>query len=208
MRIALTSLLAVGLLGGVGCSNSTTSRTSNNAPNNASIPGATDSSLKETVQSKLASDPALGKLDVSADASKNQVTLSGTVTTESARSRAVDMAKSVPNVTVVDKIDVKPQEVSRNEYTPDMARQTRNKAKSMGDRIGNSLDDAWLYSKIETKLATNSETPARKINVDVSNHTVTLRGHVDSLSAKQEVDKVVRDTDGVRGVRDLIKVRG
>lgn len=208
MRIALTSLLAVGLIGAVGCSNSTTGATSNSAPSNTATPGATDSSLKQAVQSKIASDPALGKVDVKADASKNEVTLSGTVTSESARSQAVDMAKSVPNVTVVDKIDVKPEEVSRNEYTPDMARQTRDKAKSMGDRIGNSLDDAWLYSKIETKLATNSETPARKINVDVSNHVVTLRGQVNSLTARQEVDKVVRDTDGVQGVRDLIKVKG
>jgi len=77
----------------------------------------------------------------------------------------------------------------------------------MGDKVGTSLDDAWLYTKIESKLATNSETPARKINVDVSNHVVTLRGQVGSLTAKQEADKLVRETEGVKQVRDLIKVK-
>ena len=160
------------------------------------------------VQSKFASDPALGRIDVKADAGKNEVKLAGTVSSESARSQAVDMAKAaVPNVMVVDNIEVKPQEVSRTDYTRDMARDARDKAKSMGDKVGASLDDAWLYSKIETKLATNSQTPARKINVDVSNHIVTLRGQVDSVAAKQEVDKVVQETDGVERVRDLIKVK-
>jgi len=205
MRSAFTALLAVGLLGGIGCSNSTTSASSSNA---ASKPSLTDSDLKQMVQSKFASDPTQAKIDVKADAGKNEVTLAGTVASESTRSAAVDMAKAAaPNVMVVDNIEVKPQEVSRNDYTPDMARDARDKAKSIGDKVGTSLDDAWLYSKIEAKLATNSETPARKINVDVSNHMVTLRGQVDSVAAKQEVDKVVRGTDGVKQVRDLIKVK-
>lgn len=205
MRIAFTALLAVGLLGGIGCSNSSTSASSSNATTKQSL---TDSDLKQMVQSKFASDPTLGKIDVSADAGKNEVTLSGTVPSERTRSEAVDMAKAAaPNLMVVDKIDVKPEEVSRNDYTPDMARGARDKAKSMGDKVGTSLDDAWLYSKIETKLATNRETPAHKINVDVSNHVVTLRGQVDSVAAKHEADKVVRETQGVKRVRDLIRVK-
>jgi|SRR5579872_1739427 len=205
MRFAFTALLAVGLLGVIGCSNSSTSASSNNATSKQTL---TDSDLKQMVQSKFASDPTLAKIDVKADAGKNEVKLAGTVASESVRSEAVDMAKAAaPNVMVVDNIEVKPQEVSRNDYTSDMARDARDKAKSMGDKVGRSLDDAWLYSKIETKLATNSETPARKINVDVSNHVVTLRGQVDSVAAKQEADKVVRQTEGVKQVRDLIKVR-
>ena len=205
MRIAFTALLALGLLGGIGCSNSTTRASSSNTSSKQSM---TDSDLQQMVQSKLTSDPTLGKLDVKADAGKNEVTLSGTVPSESARRQAVDMAKTAaPNVMVVDRIEVKPTEVSRTDYTPDMARDTRDKAKSMGDKVGTSLDDAWLYTKIESKLATNSETPARKINVDVSNHVVTLRGQVGSMTAKQEADKLVRETEGVKQVRDLIKVK-
>jgi len=36
---------------------------------------------------------------------------------------------------------------------------------------------------------------------------VTLRGQVGSLTAKQEADKLVRETEGVKQVRDLIKVK-
>jgi len=200
MRFAITTLLALGLVSGVACSNRTTTTSANGNT-------ISDSDLKNMIKSKFASDPALAKLDVSANAKKNQVSLSGTVPSERLRTEAVDMAKSVqPNLMVGDKIDVKPQEISRSDYTPAMANESREKARSAGDKIGKSVDDAWLYTKIETKLATNSETPARRINVDVSNNVVTLRGAVSSLEQKKEAERVVRETDGVKGVRNLLKV--
>ncbi len=199
MRIALTFLMA-GLLGSLGCSNS--------GPNVTSAASMTSAELKQMVQSKLSSDPQLTQVDVSADADSNQVTLSGSVASEQARSDAVDMAKSTrPNMQVVDKIDVKPPEISRNEYTSDMAREAREKAKSAGDRIGQSIDDAWIYSKVKTKLASNSTTPALQINVDVTRNVVTLRGNVDSETVKQEAERVARDTDGVKEVRNLLRVK-
>jgi osmotically-inducible protein OsmY len=48
-------------------------------------------------------------LSVNADAVRNEVTLSGTVRTHTARKRAIELAKSAkPGVLVNDKIDVKP----------------------------------------------------------------------------------------------------
>jgi osmotically-inducible protein OsmY len=67
--------------------------------------------LENSIRAKLENDEQLkqAKLSVSADADKNEVTLSGTVPTQDARTRAVDLAKSTqPGVTVNDKIDVKP----------------------------------------------------------------------------------------------------
>ncbi|MBZ5611284.1 MAG: BON domain-containing protein [Acidobacteriia bacterium] len=199
MRIAMTLLMA-GLLTSLGCSNTGTQVTS--------AASLTNSDLQQMVQSKLTSDPQLAQVEVSADADQNQVTLSGSVASEQARSDAVDMAKAAhANLQVVDKIDVKPPEVSRSDYTADMARETREKAKALGDKIGQSLDDAWIYTKIETKLAGNSTTPALKINVDVARNVVTLRGDVDSAAAKQEAEQIAKDTDGVKAVRNLINVK-
>jgi BON domain len=84
-------------------------------PGMAPSPGAdtkmSDSDLEKAVKAKLSADEQLktAKLDVDADASKNEVTISGTVQSQDHRSKAVELAKSAHSgVTVNDKIDVKP----------------------------------------------------------------------------------------------------
>jgi osmotically-inducible protein OsmY len=70
-----------------------------------------DSDLEKVVRAKLESDAALkeAKLDVDADADKNEVTISGTVHSQEIRNKAVELAKSAHSgLTVNDKIDVKP----------------------------------------------------------------------------------------------------
>jgi osmotically-inducible protein OsmY len=74
-------------------------------------PKMSNAELENSIRAKLENDAQLkeAKLSVSADADKNEVTLSGTVPTQDARARAVDLAKSTqPGVTINDKIDVKP----------------------------------------------------------------------------------------------------
>ena len=145
MRIVFPSLLALAFLGISACSNS------------GSVTSAAttkDADLRQTVKSKLDVNPALQQINVSADASRNLVTLSGSVVSEQARTEAVAMAKSAgDNLTIVDKIEVRPQDLPRGAYTGDMARDAREKAKAVGDKLGASLDDAWIYTKIEAKLA-------------------------------------------------------
>jgi osmotically-inducible protein OsmY len=169
----------------------------------------TDSDLQQAVQSRLNADPELNaaKLDVDAHAKDNTVTLKGTVPTETMRVRALELAKAGnPNLEITDKIDVKPQEISRSEYTEEMARDARVKAKIAGDKIGASINDAWIHTKITSKLIGDKDTPARKINIDVVDGVVTLRGEVNNPVAKDEADRIAKDTEGVRRVRNLLKV--
>lgn len=92
------------------------------------------------------------------------------------RTRAVELAKSANAALVItDNIAVKPRELTRAEYTEDQARSERTKAKDYKEKIGDSLDDAWIHTKIVTKLIADAKTPERKINVDVVNNAVTLR---------------------------------
>jgi len=195
--------ISLGFLMLAGCSQ-TGSTTSASAPSAIS-----DSDMQNAIQARLNSDPDLSaaKLDVDAHAKDNKVTLKGTVATESMRLRAVELAKAGnPNLEITDKIDVKPREVSRSEYTEDMAREARERAKASGDKIGTSVNDAWIHTKITTKLIGDKDTPARKINIDVVDGIVTLRGEVTSTTAKDEADRVAKDTEGVRQVRNLLKV--
>ena len=169
----------------------------------------TNSDLQKQIQDKLNADPQLrdANLSVSADADRNMATLSGRVESESLRARAIEMAKTArPSLTVDDKIEVNPREVARSEYTPEQARQEVEKAKSSNETVGSSIDDAWIHAKIVAKLATDSKTPERKINVDVNNNVVTLRGTVDSPEQKQEAERIARETDGVKQVNNQLRV--
>jgi hyperosmotically inducible periplasmic protein len=168
-----------------------------------------DSDLKNKIENSLKSDPKLrdADLSVSADVDKNEATLSGTVATEEMRTRAVEMARSAnPGLTVNDKIDVKPRQAARSEYTPEMAREEVARAKTHKETVGGTVDDAWIHSKLVAELIADKDTPERKINVDVNNNVVTLRGTVQSMQEKQEAERIAKETDGVKSVRNMLKV--
>lgn len=180
-----------------------------NINNNTSAKKMTDSELKAAVENKLDADSQLkaADLDVDANATANQVTLTGKVMSQELKMKAVNAAKSAqPGVVVNDKIEVKPADVSRGDYTEEMARDARTKAKDTGDSIGDTLDDAWIHTKITAKLFGNANTPGRKINVDVNNNVVTLRGAVDTAQQKAEAERVAKETDGVKKVVNQLKV--
>jgi hyperosmotically inducible protein len=202
-QLVLTGLLAFLIL--PGCSDNRESTTqAAREPQRMS-----DSDLKNKIENQLKSDPKLrdADLSVSADADKNEATLSGTVPTEEMRMRAVEMARSANlGLTVDDKIDVKPRQMSRSEYTPEMAREEVARARSHKETVGGSLDDAWIHSKLVAELIADKDTPERKINVDVTNNVVTLRGTVESMQQKQEAERIAKDTDGVKSVRNLMRV--
>lgn len=171
----------------------------------------TDSEMENKIKARLDSDAQLKAADLSvdADAEKNEATISGTVATQALRTKAVALAKEAsPGLILTDKVDVKPRELTREEYTEEHAREERERARGTGDNIGSSLDDAWIHTKIVTKLIGNTDTPERKINVDVVNNVVTLRGTVDTAEQKAEAERVAKDTEGVKRVVNQLKVGG
>ncbi len=99
-----------------------------------------------------------------------------------------------------------PTPTPESKYSEEQAREERARAKGNKETIGQSLDDAWIHSKIVAKLIGDTRTPERKINVDVVNGDVTLRGNVDTAEAKAEAERVAKDTDGVKKVVNQLKV--
>lgn len=91
-------------------------------------------------------------------------------------------------------------------YSQEQAREERARAKENKETIGDTLDDAWIHTKIVAKLIANSKTPERKINVDVVNNAVTLRGTVDSAEQKAEAERIAKETEGVKKVTNQLKV--
>jgi hyperosmotically inducible protein len=203
-QLILAGLLAFLILPGCSSNRETTTEAAREPEKKMS-----DSDLKNKIENSLKSDPKLrdADLSVSADVDKNEATLSGTVATEEMRTRAVEMARSAnPGLTVNDKIDVKPRETSRSEYTPAMAREEVARARTHKETVGGTVDDAWIHSKLVAQLIADKDTPERKINVDVNNNVVTLRGTVESMQEKQEAERIAKETDGVKSVRNMLKV--
>jgi hyperosmotically inducible protein len=172
-------------------------------------PKMSDSDLKSAIKTRLDSDAQLkaDDLSVSADADKNTATLSGTVESEALRTKAVEMARAAHSgLVITDKIDVKPREIERKDYTEENARETREQAKSRGETVGSSMDDAWIHTKVVTKLIGDARTPERKINVDVVNNVVTLRGAVRTAEEKAAAEQVAKSVDGVKSVKNMLKI--
>jgi len=169
----------------------------------------TDSELENKIKAKFDSDAQLkaADLSVSADADKNEATISGEVGTQALRSKAVAMAKEAnPGLILTDKIDVKPRELTREEFTEERAIEERERARGAGEKLGASLDDAWIHTKLVAKFIGDANTPGRNINVDVVNNVVTLRGTVETAEQRTEAERIARDTEGVRRVVNQLKV--
>lgn len=169
----------------------------------------TNTNLRNAVKAKLDSDAQLraANIEVDANAERNEVTLSGKLRSQALRARAVDMTRSVNSKLVVnDKIDVEPAEVSRTEYTEEQASEQRARAQERGETVGKTIDDAWIHAKIVTKLISNPDTPQRKINVDVQNNVVTLRGNVNTAAEKSEAERLAKNTEGVKQVVNRLRV--
>jgi hyperosmotically inducible protein len=168
-----------------------------------------DSDLKEKIQSRINADPEMKTADLSidADADRNAVMMSGTVESARLRSKAVELARAAhPGLNVENRIEVRSPEVRREDYTPELARKEMERAKAHKETVGDSLDDAWIHAKIVAQLVGDADTPARKINVDVKNNMVTLRGSVETAKEKQEAERVAKQTDGVKSVNNQLKV--
>lgn len=91
-------------------------------------------------------------------------------------------------------------------YSEEQARQERERANANKETIGQSLEDAWIHTKIVAQLIGDADTPERKINVDVVDGAVTLRGTVDTAVAKTEAERIAKETDGVKKVTNQLKV--
>src|SRR5262249_48042053 len=127
----------------------------------------TESDLENTIRARLNNDAQLRDADlkVVANVNRNEVTLSGMVETKAMRDRAVELARAADfGVVINNRIEIRRRELSRSEYTEENAREQRKRAKEHGETIGDSLDDAWIYTQVVTSLTGDPDAPQRKIN--------------------------------------------
>ena len=169
-----------------------------------------DEDIETAITAQIESHPRLRAydIDVDADAERNHVKLSGTVPTQDLRLEAVQVAKEGRADRVVeDEIKVDPSDIAQSDYTEAMAREAREGASRTGDKLGDNIADAWIHTKVRSKLATEGELPFGGLNVDVADNVVTLRGTVETPQAKLEAQRIAQQTGGVEEVRNQLVVK-
>jgi Domain of unknown function (DUF4397)/BON domain len=79
-------------------------------------------------------------------------------------------------------------------------------AKRLGRKIGAGADDGWLWTKTRAALANENDLRDSTINVDVDNGVVTLSGTVTNDAQRAKAEKVARDIEGVKNVRNQLTI--
>jgi hyperosmotically inducible protein len=83
-----------------------------------------------------------------------------------------------------------------------------DKGANAGRKTGRAVDDGWIKSKIYAQYLADWGTilDDSDIDIDVVNNVVTLSGTVKSAEAKTRAVATAKATDGVKSVRDALKV--
>jgi hyperosmotically inducible protein len=116
------------------------------------------------------------------------VTLSGTVDTAEAKTRAVEVARATKGVnTVVDQLAVTPAGVATSGVTE-------------------PLTDPAITAAVKTSLLADPLSSGLKIDVDTDKAIVTLNGTVSSSEEKARAEEVAKHTAGVSSVVNSLKV--
>ena len=75
-----------------------------------------------------------------------------------------------------------------------------------GGSMGEKVDDAWITTKVKTKLSTEQAKSLVNVDVDTKNGVVHLQGVVPTLEDKADAERLALDTDGVLAVKNDLKV--
>ncbi|MCB1055468.1 MAG: BON domain-containing protein [Acidobacteria bacterium] len=142
-----------------------------------------DAVVTTKIKTKITADPELNPFEIHVDTEEGVVRLSGTVDTADDRAEAEKLARKTEGVRrVVNDIQV-------------------------GDKtLGESLSDTEITAKIKTKLAADPEIDPFNIEVSTNQGVVTLTGRVAKAEARDEAEKLAKNTTGVKKVDNRIKV--
>lgn len=97
------------------------------------------------------------------------------------------------------------KELTREDFDKEKAKYEKE-AKDLGSKIGQGANDMWLWTKVRAALLATDDLRESTVNVDVENDVVTLRGTVRTKAEKDMAAKVAKDIEGVKEVKDTLKV--
>lgn len=73
--------------------------------------------------------------------------------------------------------------------------------------VGAYVDDSVITTQIKSRMAENKDVAATSISVETLNGTVMLSGFAKNALEKATAEKIARDVNGVKAVKNEIAVR-
>jgi len=167
-----------------------------------------DPGLTTEVKSKLVVDDVVKAYQIDVDTKDRIVTLSGTVETPAAREHAVTLARQTKGVRqVVDRIAVDPRAAGGlSEGVDHVGREASDAADRAGAVLTDAVTDAAVTSEIKAKLLADAAVSGLAINVDTTDHVVTLSGTVSTRLEANRALTLARESSGVNSVIDKLRV--
>lgn len=141
-------------------------------------------------------NPHLRDVGLSVHVDGNKAVLDGVVDSSIAKELADQIAHGVDGIKFVDDRIV----INEMLVTPERIRSQRTFAEV--------LDDATISASVKYKLVWNARTDALGIHVETSSGEVTLAGAAQTSEEKALAGRIARNTEGVLGVTNNIKVTG
>jgi len=199
----------------------------------AQVNAVKDGWLVMKIHSEFVDEDVLSGSNIDVDVKNGMVTLQGTVPSEAARARAIAAAKAndgVKGVTDQLRIAAATHNTGKMDHAGDKMAKTADKAgdkmaktadktedkmdkagdktASAAKKTGRSIDDGWIKSKIYAQYMAdwNTVLDDSDIDIDVTNNMVVLNGTVKTAAAKTKAVSIAKATDGVKGVKDNLKV--
>ena len=167
-----------------------------------------DATITTSVNGKLVGDKELSALEINVDSSKGKVILKGDAPNLEAKKRAEMLAKNTEGVISVDnRLKVSSDRNSTLDKTMDTTDKMKESTKSTYNKVVNKIDDGAINASLNTRLAADAELSALKINVDVNNGNVLLKGTAPSLSAKNRATEIAQKVDGVTSVKNQLVLK-
>jgi osmotically-inducible protein OsmY len=170
-----------------------------------------DATLAARIEKGIKKDSALDHQNIDVAVYRGVATLTGSVRTESGKSRAGRHA-AIPGVSRVDnrlKIDVHAGQdatASAAQATADAsAKVTAAKTADVAATAG-AVDSTWITATISAKFVDEPLLKGSNINVDVVDHSVNLKGTVTSEAGSAKAEAIASVTDGVHGVINALTV--
>ncbi len=144
-----------------------------------------DGVISSRVDAKLTSDPQINPFNIDVDVIDGVVTLRGEVTDPNAREEAEKLARDTRGV-----------------------RRVVNNIQVDGSRTGGErVSDAWIVTKIKSKLTADPELNPLNIDVDSRQGVVILSGKVKNEAHRRHAEELAKDTEGVKEVRNELTIR-
>jgi hyperosmotically inducible periplasmic protein len=162
-----------------------------------------DVGVTTAVKSRLAADDTVKAYRIDVDTKDRVVTLRGEVDTEVAKTKAVQLARSTNGVRdVVDGLVVAPGATP----TTGVDDEAQRRAREAADKAGTVIGDAGITAAIKTKMLADATVGGLKIDVDTTDGAVILTGNVNSAGERKRAIELAKETDGVKSVKDQLKI--